>query len=176
MPSAFALGSSADWPGLVEKTLQVAPFSKNGAPAAEGGLPAPGVGLTSMRHRPAAESAIHMWPVGLPSALNLTVVPAALVYSGSQTPSAGRVTPEPFKVPIFWAGGAGGLAGRPGWPSTSAGEPAAMRQILPLKALAPAEGSSPRYMVPSGASVGVKPNEYWRCEPSGNRPKFENES
>ena len=173
VPSGCGFGSSADWPGLLEKTLQVALFSKNGAPAAVGGFWAPGAGLASMRHKPLAESDIHRWPVGLPSGFNLTVVPAASLYSGSQMPSFGRVTPEPYRVPTFCDGGGGGVAGRPGWPIASAGAPGAMRHRLPLKALAPAEGSSPRYMALSGDWVGVKAKEYWRVDPSGKMPKFE---
>src|SRR5919202_5999058 len=114
VPSGCGFGSSTDWPGLVEKMLQVLLFMKNGAPAAEGGAPAAGVGLTSMRHRPAAASASHRWPVGLPSGLNLTVVPAASLYSGSQMPSWGRLGPEPYRKPTFWAGGAGGGGGGAG--------------------------------------------------------------
>src|SRR5689334_8562028 len=128
-----------------------------------------------MRHMPVAESAIHRWPVGLPSAFSATVLLSAW-YSGSQMPSLGSVVPLPYRVPTFCDAGGGGLAGAPGAPITSAGAPAGMTHILPLKALAPAEGSSPRNMRPSGDSVGEKPNEYWRVEPSANTPKYENES
>src|ERR687885_513516 len=90
-------------------------------------------------------------------------------------PSLGSVVPEPYRVPTFCAAGGGGLAGGPGAPLTSAGAPAGMRHKLPLKALAPADGSSPRYIVPSGASVGEKPNEYWRGGAAGDKPEFEEE-
>src|ERR1043165_6811494 len=101
-----------------------------------------------MRHMPLAEPASHRWPLGLPSAFSAMVLLSGW-YSGSQMPSFGSVVPEPYRLPTFWEAGGGGLAGAPGAPITSAGAPAGMTHILPLKALAPAEGSSPRNMRPS---------------------------
>ena len=95
---------------------------------------------------------------------------------GIQTAPCGNDVPEPFSTPTFCEGGTGGDAGAPGAPATSAGAPGGIRQSRPAVAAAPADGSSPRYRLPSAPRVGEKANAYCVTVPSGNTPKLEYES